>query len=233
VDGARAAACVLPDGIAPVAAVFARIGAIALNAVLDADVHVGETVAVFGQGVPGLIATQLVALSGATVVAVDPISARLELARSVGASHALGATRAAEEIRALTGGRGADVSIELSGRYEALAEAIRATAYNARVVAAGFYQGEATPLRLGEEFHHNRIAIVSSQISAVSPRLAGRWDRARLEQTVMQLAAGGRLSLEPLVTHLVPAEDAADAFRLLDEHPEDAVQIVLEFGRQS
>lgn len=234
VPGARARECVLPDGLAPLAAVFARIGAIALNAVLDADVHVGETVAVFGQGVPGLIATQLVSLNGGRVIAVDAMPRRLELAGELGAAHVVEARgRVAEEIRELTGGRGADVSIEISGRYEALAEAIRATAYNARVVAAGFYQGEGTALRLGEEFHHNRIAIVSSQISGVSPRLAGRWDRARLEQTVMQLAAGGRLSLEPLVTHLVPAEDAADAFRLLDEHPEDAVQVVLEFVRDS
>ena len=49
---------VLPAGVDPVCGVFARIGAVALNAVLDADVHVGETVAVFGQGVPGLLATQ-------------------------------------------------------------------------------------------------------------------------------------------------------------------------------
>jgi 2-desacetyl-2-hydroxyethyl bacteriochlorophyllide A dehydrogenase len=229
--GVHARESIVPDGLAPVAAVFARIGAIALNAVLDADVHAGETVAVFGQGVPGLIATQLVALNGATVVAVDPIPRRLELARELGAAHAVDARgRVAEEIRELTGGRGADVSIEISGRYEALSEAIRATAYNARVVAAGFYQGDGTALRLGEEFHHNRIQVVSSQISGVAPRLAGRWDRTRLEQTVMQLAANGRIALEPLVTHVVPADDAADAFRLLDEHPEDAVQVVLEFG---
>jgi 2-desacetyl-2-hydroxyethyl bacteriochlorophyllide A dehydrogenase len=232
VEAARAAACALPDAVAPIAGVFARIGAIALNAVLDAGVHVGETVALFGQGVPGLIATQLVSLNGGRVIAVDAIPRRLELAGELGAEHVIDArVPVAEEIRELTGGRGADVSIEISGRYEALAEAVRATAYNGRVVAAGFYQGEGTALRLGEEFHHNRIQIVSSQISGVSPRLAGRWDRARLEQTVMGLAAGGRLSLEPLVTHVVPAEDAADAFRLLDEHPEDAVQVVLEFGR--
>jgi threonine dehydrogenase-like Zn-dependent dehydrogenase len=210
--------------------VFARIGAIALNAVLDADVHAGETVAVFGQGVPGLLATQLVSLHGGRVIAVDAIPRRLELARALGATHALDARGGvAEQIRELTGGRGADVSVEISGRYEALADAIRATAYNARVVAAGFYQGEATALRLGEEFHHNRITVASSQISGVSPRLGGRWDRERLERAVMQLAAEGRLSLEPLVTHVVPAEDAADAFRLVDEHPEEVVQVVLEF----
>jgi threonine dehydrogenase-like Zn-dependent dehydrogenase len=231
VNSERAAACVLPDGLDAMFGVFARIGAIALNAVLDADVHVGEVVAVFGQGVPGLITTQLVALSGATVVAVDAIPRRLALARTLGAAQVLDARdgAAAERIRELSGGRGADVSIELSGRYEALAEAIRATAYGSRVVAAGFYQGEGDALRLGEEFHHNRIEVVSSQASAVNARLGHRWDRTRLEQTVMRLAAEGRLRLAPLVTHVVPFEQAADAFRLLDEHPEDAVEVVLDF----
>jgi threonine dehydrogenase-like Zn-dependent dehydrogenase len=195
-------------------------------------VHVGETVAVFGQGVAGLIAMQLAAASGATVVAVDGIERRLELASSLGAAHVVDFTRAspAEAVKELTGGRGADVSIELSGSYTALAEAIRATAYSSRVVAAGFYQGEAAALRLGEELHHNRIELATSQIGGVAPRLAHRWDRARLEQTVMRLAADGRLQLEPLVSHVVPAEEAPSAFRLLDERPEEAVQVVLDFG---
>jgi len=64
VDEDWAAARVLPSGIDPVVGVFSRIGAIALNAVLDANVHVGEYVAVFGQGVPGLIAAQLARQNG-------------------------------------------------------------------------------------------------------------------------------------------------------------------------
>jgi 2-desacetyl-2-hydroxyethyl bacteriochlorophyllide A dehydrogenase len=230
-DGARATARTLPDGLSPLSAVFARIGAIALNAVLDADIHVGEIVAVFGQGVPGLIATQLATLNGATVVAVEAIPRRLELARRLGAAHVVDFSREqpAEAIKELSGGRGADVTLELSGSYQALGEAVRATAYNSRVVAAGFFQGEATPLRLGEEFHHNRIEIVSAQISGVSRRLAHRWDVVRLEQTVMRLIADGRLEVEPLVSHVIPVEQAAEAFRLLDERPAEAVQVVLDF----
>jgi threonine dehydrogenase-like Zn-dependent dehydrogenase len=46
----------------------------------------------------------------------------------------------------------------------------------------------------------------------------------------VDLCARGRLELEPLVSHLVQADRAADAFRLLDEHPEEAVQVVLDFS---
>jgi threonine dehydrogenase-like Zn-dependent dehydrogenase len=71
---------------------------------------------------------------------------------------------------------------------------------------------------------------VSSQIGGVAPRLAHRWSPLRLEQTVVALAARGRLELEPLVTHVLPVERAPEAFRLLDERPEEAVQVVLDFS---
>jgi 2-desacetyl-2-hydroxyethyl bacteriochlorophyllide A dehydrogenase len=233
VDEDWAAARRLPPGVDPVIGVFSRIGAIALNAVLDADVHVGEYVAVFGQGVPGLIAAQLARLNGGTVIAVDSVPKRLELARELGAAHVVDFTEKgpAEEIKRLSEGRGADVSIEISGTYPALHEAIRSTAYNSKVVSAGFFQGEGTGLSLGEEFHHNRIRVVCSQISGLSPVLDHRWSVERLERTVMSLAAEGRISLEPLVTHAFDADDAHEAFRLLDQRPApgDVVQAVIKF----
>jgi 2-desacetyl-2-hydroxyethyl bacteriochlorophyllide A dehydrogenase len=224
----------LPGGVDPLCSIFSRIGAIALNGVIDANVHVGEVVAVFGQGVPGLIATQLARLNGATVIAVDAIASRLELAARLGATYWIDAAREdpAEAIKALTGGRGADVSIELSGAHAGLQAAIRATAYNSRVVACGFYQGGANAVFLGEEFHHNRIEVTCSQISGLSPSVAHRWDAARLERTVMDLHADGRLDLAGLVSHVFPYERASEAFRLLDEQPESAVQVVLDFREE-
>jgi 2-desacetyl-2-hydroxyethyl bacteriochlorophyllide A dehydrogenase len=233
VDEDWAAARTLPSGVDPVIGVFSRIGAIALNAVLDADVHVGEYVAVFGQGVPGLIAAQLARLNGGTVIAVDGILRRLELAGDLGTEHVVDFKEKspAKEIKGLTEGRGADVCIEISGSYPALHEAIRSTAYNSKVVSAGFFQGEGVGLFLGEEFHHNRIRVVCSQISGLSPTLDHRWSVERLEKTVMALAAEGRISLEPLVTHVFEAEEADKAFELLDQRPApgDVVQAVLKF----
>ncbi len=233
VDEDWAAARRLPPGVDPVVGVFSRIGAIALNAVLDADVHVGEYVAVFGQGVPGLIAAQLAGLNGGTVIAIDGIPRRLELARELGAAHVVDFNEKspAEEIKRLSEGRGADVSVEISGSYPALHEAIRSTAYNSKVVSAGFFQGEGAGLSLGEEFHHNRIRVVCSQISGLSPALDHRWSVERLERTVMSLAAEGRISLQPLVTHVFGADEADEAFRLLDQRPApgEVVQAVLKF----
>lgn len=231
-SGTYAAARIMPAGADPIIGIYAHIGAIALNAVLDANVHIGETVAVFGQGVPGQIVAQLARLNGAEVIAVDAIDARLELSKRLGATHTVNVTgpeSAAATVKGLTGNRGADVSIEISGAYAALNEAIKATAYNSKVICSGFFQGGGTALVLGEEFHHNRIDVVCSQISGVNPTLSHRWDELRLQRTVIELAAAGRLDLASLVTHKFAVQDAPAAFELLDNRPAEAVQVVLTF----
>jgi 2-desacetyl-2-hydroxyethyl bacteriochlorophyllide A dehydrogenase len=231
-SGEYAAQRIMPPGADPIIGIFAHIGAIALNSILDADIHVGETVAVFGQGVPGQIVAQLARLNGAEVIAVDAIDARLDLSKRLGAAHTLNATdgeSAAVRIKRLTGGRGADVSIEISGVYAALQEAIRSTAYNSKVICSGFFQGGGTSLVLGEEFHHNRINVVCSQISGVNPALSHRWNELRLQRTVIELAAAGRIDLPSLVSHRMPVSEAAEAFQLLDTRSAEAVQVVLTF----
>ena len=227
----RAASRILDPEADPRVGIFSQIGAIALNVVLDADIHVGETVAVFGLGVPGQIAAQLARLNGARVIGVDNLPARRELALELGADQVLDATQGsvAERIRELTGGRGADACLEVTGSYRALHEAIRSVAYSSRVCAAGFMQGDGVGLRLGEEFHHNRVQLVCSQISGVAPALQHRWDAYRLARTAMDLAVAGRLRLTELISHTMPMAEAPEAFRLLDEHPEQALQVVLNF----
>ncbi|MCA1217347.1 zinc-dependent alcohol dehydrogenase [Streptomyces sp. 8L] len=221
----------LPAGLAPLAGTFARVGAIAYNAVLACDIHLGEDVAVFGQGVIGLLATRLAQLNGARVTAVDALDGRLATARTYGAAATLNARTdaVAEQVRAATEGRGADIAIEISGVYPALHEALRSVTVGGRVVASGFYQGDGAGLRLGDEFHHNRVQLICSQIGGVPPQLSGRWSVERLQRTFLALVAEGRVDVESLVTHTIPVADAADAYTLLDERPADALQVVLEF----
>jgi 2-desacetyl-2-hydroxyethyl bacteriochlorophyllide A dehydrogenase len=224
-----------PDGLDPILAIYSHLGPIALNGILDANIHVGETVAVFGLGVVGQVIAQLAKLSGARVIGVDMIEKRLALAKEVGAiEHGFNPQEVspAERIKHLTSGRGADVTIEVTGSARALHEAIRTAAYSARVVVLGFFQGEAQGLFLGEEFHHNRINLICSQISNVDPALSYRWDRLRLIHTIMDLQAKGSLNLRPVITHIIPYQEAARAFRILDETPEQALQVVLDFSKE-
>lgn len=221
---------VLPPGLDPMVGTFDRVGAVALNAVLASGACIGETVVVFGLGVIGLMTTQLLGCQGLDVIAIDTVPHRLELARKFGATP-LSAQNGdlAVAVRDLTQGRGADRVIELTGAYPALHQAIRVAGVGGTVIAAGFYQGPATPLALGEEFHHNRVTLVSSQIGSLPLALRDRWDRERLYQTVIQLCAAGRLDPMPLVSHVIPAASAAEAYRLIDSAPADLLQVILNF----
>jgi len=225
----------LPSGADIRLGVFAGAGAVALNAVIEADIHVGETVAIFGQGVTGLLATRLAMLNGADVVAVDPAPERLGLATRFGAAEVVAArdVPAAERVRELTGGRGADVCIELSGTYPALHEAVRTVCFSGRVVAAGFYEGGGAALRLGEEFRQNRVEIVGSQVSGVPPRYANRWTRERLHRDFVRLAVTGRVDPLPLITHTVPVARVQQAFETLAAGQPATLQVVLDFTTKS
>jgi len=131
----------------------------------------------------------------------------------------------------MTDNRGADIAIEVTGSTLALQQAIRSVAYSSKVIAMGFFQGEASGLFLGEEFHHNRVNIVGSQISGSDPELTYRWNRLRLIQSFMRLQADGLIDLKPIISHVIPFDDAGDAFRILDEEPEKALQVVLDFTK--
>ena len=212
--------------------IFSQIGAIAINGVHDARIRIGETVAVFGMGTLGQIVGQLARKSGAKVVGVDRFEKRLEIALQSNAADMVlnaGNVEVAESIRAITDNRGADVAIEVTGSTIALNQAIRSVAYSSKVIALGFFQGEASGMYLGEEFHHNRVNIVGSQISGTDPELTYRWNRLRLIQTFMRLHADGFVDLKPIISHVIPFDNAGEAFRILDQEPENALQVVLDF----
>jgi threonine dehydrogenase-like Zn-dependent dehydrogenase len=215
----------------PLFGIFSQIGSIAMNGVHDARVRIGEMVAVFGMGTLGQIVGQLARRSGARVVGIDRFKKRLKIAEESGAADVvLNANdgEVAERIRSITENRGADVAIEVTGSTAALNEAVRSVAYSAKVIALGFFQGEAAGLFLGEEFHHNRVNIVGSQIFGTDPELTYRWNRLRLVQTFMGLQTDGVVSLKPIISHMIPFEEAGEAFRILDQEPENALQIVLD-----
>ncbi|MDQ8757110.1 zinc-binding dehydrogenase [Sphingosinicella sp. LHD-64] len=222
----------LPDGADPRIGIFSHIGAVALNGVHDARIRIGDLVAVFGLGVPGQIVVQAARASGGRVVGIDPDPARRETALRHGAVAVRdpGAGGAAEAIKDMTGGRGADVCIEVSGAAPALADAIRAVAYASRVVVMGFFQGEVRGLELGAEYHHNRVELVCSQISGVAPEASHRWSKPRLWRTAIELQHEGVLDLVPLITHVAPFAEAPALFARLDAGEPGLLQAMLVFA---
>ena len=221
----------LPDAIGPEQGVFFANLETAFNVVLDAHPRLGEVVAVFGQGVVGLLVTALLRRTGVgRLIAVDPFAARREAALGLGADLALDPAEAGpEQLRELTAGRGLDLAIEASGSDAALQTAIDAVAFQGTVVACAWYGSKPVTLDLGRRFHRERVRLVSSQVSSLDPALAPRWDRPRRTAAVLDLL--GRLELTGLITHRFRLAEAPTAYRLLDERPAEAIQVVFRYDQ--
>jgi 2-desacetyl-2-hydroxyethyl bacteriochlorophyllide A dehydrogenase len=224
---------VLPPGLEPTHAALLQSATIALQAIHDARIKIGDRVAIFGLGTFGLLAVKLARLSGAGwIAAADPIEPRRQLAGTFGADVVLDptATDAGRAIHTATGGTGVDVAIEFSGKYAALHQALRSARHAGSVVAAGFYTGAAgSDLRLGEEWHHNRLTLISSMSGWGAPQREPGWDRRRLRSAALDLIASGRLDVEAFVTQRVPFARATEAYDLIDTRPEETLRVVLTY----
>jgi threonine dehydrogenase-like Zn-dependent dehydrogenase len=212
---------------------FVSLGAVALVAAHDARIKLGDHVAVVGLGAIGLLLVQMARRAGAAhVSAVDPVASRRELARQLGAHETFEAPGGVA-IKHAAGG--ADAAIETSGHTAGLHDAIAAARLGGTVVTVGFYQGGAPELRLGEEWHHNRLDMVSSMGAWGAPHRAfPAWDRPRVMRTVVDLLASGALRVDGLPVRHFPFEQAVEAYGWLDANPNEAVKVALTYdGFQS
>ena len=207
---------------------FVSLGAVALVAAHDARIKLGDHVAVIGLGAIGLLLVQMARLAGAArVSAVDPVVSRRELARELGAGEVFDSPGAVAVKRAAGG---ADVAVETSGVAAGLHDAIAAARLGGRVVTVGFYQGGAAEVRLGEEWHHNRLDMVSSMGAWGAPhRDFPAWDRPRVMRTVVDLLASGALRVGGLPVRHFPFEQAVEAYGWLDANPNEAVKVALTY----
>ena len=216
-----ASAVCLPDGLDPGSGVFLANVETAVNIVMDAAPRIGERVVVFGQGVVGLLITQVLLRTGAAEIAVvDPIARRRELALQFGAD-------AAFDVDELTSGADFDLAIEASGSPSALDLALNNVAFGASVVVCSWYGTKSVTLALGGAFHRRRLRIVSSQVSTIDAALQPRWTRERRLAVARDLLP--RLELNPLISHQIRFEQAAQAYRLVDEQPAETVQVLLTY----
>lgn len=214
----------IPEGIAPEAAAFLPNMETAVNFVHDGHPLLGERVGVWGAGVVGLLTVALLArFPLGELAVVERIPARRARAAALGATSTLDpASQPAPPLRDL------DLAFELSGNPAALNAAIAALGFSARLVVGSWYGSKRAPLDLGGPFHRSRISLVSSQVSTIAPALAGRWDKARRFAAAWEMLR--RVDVAALITHRFPLARAADAYTLLDDHPEECGQVVFDYS---
>jgi 2-desacetyl-2-hydroxyethyl bacteriochlorophyllide A dehydrogenase len=221
----------LPQNLPPESGVLFANAETAINVLLDAHPHLGERLMIFGQGVVGLLLTQLARMAGAaSVLTVDPVDRRRALSSALGAHALPPSNELAERVRDMTGGQGPDIVIEASGNPAALVQALDCVASEGTIVVCSWYGTHPVALPLGGSFHRGRIRLVSSQVGSIDPSLSARWTRERRTEFTRDILP--ELCLTDLITHRIPLERAAEAYALVDDHPDETVQVILTYGGQ-
>ncbi|MFN2464772.1 MAG: zinc-binding dehydrogenase [Candidatus Dormibacteria bacterium] len=171
---------------------------------LRGGVGEGQTVVISGMGPVGLGAAMIARAIGARVLAVEASPARLEMARAAGADEVVAAGQAAEEaIRDLTGGRGADVSIDCSAAEAARRLTLAVTRRWGTVVwlgEGGTFTFEPSPLLI-----HQQLSLLGSWVCSIQ----------QMTELVGRLVEW-QVRPETIVTHRFLLDQVAEAYRRFD-----------------
>jgi len=207
----------LPDAIDDDAAVFlADILPTAFFGAVNGNIRPGDTVAIFGCGPVGLCAVMCAKLFGpAEVIAVDSIPYRLEAARKLGA-FAVSVEQAHEIILERTEKRGADVTIEAVGNESALTAAIMAARGGGTISVIGVFGAPSFNFPIGYAFMRDlTFRIGLANINAHIPELARLMER-------------GTINPRPLVSHVMPLDDAARGYEIFSARKDNVMKVLLK-----
>ncbi|MEP0804112.1 MAG: Gfo/Idh/MocA family oxidoreductase [Chloroflexota bacterium] len=206
-------------------AAFTTLGAIAMHGFRLAEPQIGESVAVIGMGLLGLLTAQIAAAAGCRVLGIDIDPARIKLASSLGLEAVL-REQAVDSAQTFTSNRGFDaVLICADTKSNDPVELAGVIARDrARVVATGavgltfprkvYYEKEISfinsrsygPGRYDPSYEENGVDYPIGYV---------RWTEGRNFESVLDLMADGKLQVKPLITHRFPIEQAAQAYDII------------------
>ncbi len=187
----------------------------------NANIRIGDTVVVFAQGPIGLCATAGARLLGAsTIIAVDGNDHRLGIAKKMGADLTLNFKHCdvVDEIMKITGGRGADASIEALGTQTTFESALRVLKPGGTLSSLGVYSSDLTiPLgAFAAGLGDHRI------VTALCP---GGKERMR---RLMNVVASGRIDLGLMVTHQFKLDDIVAAYELFANQRDGVLKVAIK-----
>jgi alcohol dehydrogenase len=231
IDGAQAEYLLVPDAMANLAPIpdgltdeqvlmCPDIMSTGFSGAESGNIRIGDAVAVFAQGPIGLCATAGARLMGATtIIGVDAVPARMEIARAMGADHVIDftATDPVAEIMRLTDGRGVDVAIEALGRQETFEAALRSLRPGGTLSSLGVY---STDLRIPLD----AFAAGLGDHRIVTTLCPGGKERMR---RLMDTISGGRLDTGPLVTHRFGLDRIEEAYDLFANQRDGVLKVAI------
>ncbi|MFC1986815.1 zinc-binding dehydrogenase [Chloroflexota bacterium] len=171
------------------------------GSVYSAEIHMGDTVVVLGQGVMGLGVLQVARLASAgLLIAVDVRPKNLDLSSKYGASHTINAkqTDVLAEVSRLTSGSGADIVFDAAGGgpkyglsgFETVRQAFQMVRSGGKVIESAGLEG-TLELDIGPMQHNKIRYILPLRGSTEFLKLAAFW------------VASGRIQLGPQITHVL------------------------------
>ncbi len=190
----------------------------------NGEVPMGGTAAVFAQGPIGLMCTVGARLQGAgTVIAVESVAERIELAREYGADEIVNFQEVdpVERILELTDGQGVDTAIEALGASETFEDCVEVTKPGGTISNVG-YHGEGEYVKLPREAWGVGMAEKTIR-TGLCPG-----GRARLER-MLRLIENGRVDPTPMTTHRFPFDDIQEAFDLMASKDDGVIKPLVEF----
>jgi predicted dehydrogenase/threonine dehydrogenase-like Zn-dependent dehydrogenase len=218
----------IPDAVTDEQAPFAVLGAIGLQGIRLLQPAIGESVAVFGLGLIGLAAVQILANSGVRVLGLDFDRSRLDLARQFGADVVDLASDpdligAAEKF---TDGHGLDgVLITASAKADTIvSQSAKMSRKRGRIVLVGtvnlelnrsdFYEKELS-FQVSCSYGPGRYDPNYEDRGIDYPYPYVRWTEQRNIESVLRMLATGRLDVSPLITRRLQSDAVAEAYDLL------------------
>lgn len=204
----------LPDAVSWDHACMLDPASIALHTINRARLTPGDTVAVVGAGVQGLLAAECALVTGAGRVIVVGRGERLRIAEALG-HEIVDSERedAVAAVRALTGGSGADAAIECAGSPTTVRQAVEMVRRGGHIALIGIPPGDvALPVK--------RMVLDEIDFHGV------RASAGEMEQ-VIPLVAAGRLRLDPLITHRFPLAEFAAAYEAFTARRDGALKVIL------
>lgn len=220
----------IPDSVGDDEATFTVPGAIALQGIRLLNPTLGERVAVFGLGLLGLLAVQILRANGCRVLGIDVNKDRLKLARQFGA-ETIDVSAGIDPVSAgmaFSDGHGADgVLITASTSSDVVVhQAAQISRKRGRIILIGvvglhlnradFYEKELS-FQVSCSYGPGRYDAEYEEKGHDYPFGFVRWTEQRNFEAVLQLMADGKLDVKPLMTHWVAQEKAEQAYRLLTE----------------
>lgn len=183
-------------------------------------IKIGDMVAVFAQGPIGLCATAGAKLLGAsTIIAVERLPERLEMASLLGADHVVDFSRVnpVEEILRLTDGRGVDVAIEALGTQATFGACLRVLRPGGTLSSLGVYSSDLSILL-------DAFAAGLGDHTIVTTLCPGGKERMR---RLMAVIESGRVDLGAMVTHRFKLDDIEKAYDLFANQRDGVFKVAI------